>query len=66
MAFYDGVLVVKERAIDVTYVDLYKTFDGVSHHILISKLKRCGFEGQTIGWIELGWMVEARGLCSTP
>jgi len=45
MAFYDGMTasVDKGSTADVMYLDLY---------ILISKLERDGFEGQTVQWIK--------------
>ena len=37
---------------EVVYLDLCKAFDMVSHHILVSKLMRDGFEGWTVRYIK--------------
>ncbi|GAB0186497.1 mitochondrial enolase superfamily member 1 [Grus japonensis] len=49
VAFYNRItaLVDKGRVKDVKDLDLCK----VSHDILVSKLERCGFDGQTTWWI---------------
>jgi len=43
------------RAVDVVYLDFSKTFDTVSHSILLGKLRKCGLDEWTVRWIE-NWL----------
>jgi len=57
IAFYDGVTgwVDEGRAVDVVYFDSSKSFDTVSHNILLGKLRKCGLDEWTVRWIE-NWL----------
>uniref|UniRef100_A0A8B9FNR1 Reverse transcriptase domain-containing protein n=1 Tax=Amazona collaria TaxID=241587 RepID=A0A8B9FNR1_9PSIT len=57
VAFYEGAteLMDRGRAADVTYLDLCKAFDTVSHDILVSKLERHQFDRWTTRWVK-NWL----------
>jgi len=41
--------------VDVVYLDFSKTFDTVSHNILLGKLRKCGLDERSVRWIE-NWL----------
>jgi len=54
---YDQVtlLVDKEKALDVIYLDFSKAFDTVPHSILLEKLAAHGLDRCTLRWIK-NWL----------
>ena len=57
VAFYDGMTdwVDEGRAVDIVCLEFSKAFDTVSHNILLGKLRKCGLDEWTVGWIE-NWL----------
>jgi len=57
IAFYDGMTgcVDEGRAVDIVYLDFSKAFNKVSHNIFLGKLRKCGLDECSVGWIE-NWL----------
>ena len=57
ISFYDQVthLVVKEKAVDVIFLDFSKAFDTVSHGILLENLAAHGLDKCTLRWVK-NWL----------
>ena len=64
VAFYDEVtaLVDRGRAVDVIYLDFYKAFDMVHHHILLSKWRSVDLKDGLFEGLGIGWLDAAKGL----
>ena len=60
IAFYDVITgwVDGGRAENVLYLDFSKAFDTVSHHVFVTKLKKCRIDEQTVRWTE-NWMTSS-------
>jgi len=57
IAFYGGMTgwIDEGRAVGVVYLDFSKAFDTVSHNTLLGKLRKCGLDELSVGWIE-NWL----------
>ncbi|KAK4826774.1 hypothetical protein QYF61_011401 [Mycteria americana] len=53
ISFYDKWM--RERSVDVVYLDFSKAFDTVSHSILLEKLAAHGLDGCTLRWVK-NWL----------
>ncbi|KAJ7406581.1 RNA-directed DNA polymerase from mobile element jockey-like protein [Willisornis vidua] len=57
IAFYNETTTWMDdrRAVDIVYLDFSKTFNTVSHDILIDKLRKCRLRGGKMRWTE-NWL----------
>ncbi|GAB0175624.1 mitochondrial enolase superfamily member 1 [Grus japonensis] len=54
ISFYDQVTCLADegKAVDVFYLDFSKTFDTISHSILLEKLAAHGLDGRALRWVK--------------
>ena len=52
LIFINEILNAKQaNGLDVLYLDISKAFDSVTHHILLTKLHKCGISGRLLKWL---------------
>ena len=53
LIFINEILNAKQtnNGMDVLYLDISKAFDSVAHHILLTKLHKCGISGKLLKWL---------------
>ena len=53
LIFINEILNAKQtnNGLDVLYLDISKAFDSVAHHILLTKLHKCGISGRLLMWL---------------
>ena len=57
MAFHDGTTTCMHegRAVCTLYLNFNKALDTTPHNVLIGKLRKCGLDKWTAGWME-NWL----------
>lgn len=61
MAFRWVTLCMREA--DYVYLDSNKTFNSVSHSVLLARQVRYGLDRQTTRWMGISWTAKLEGLC---